>query len=70
MTDIAPPPVTAAGSPFRLKTDQVFLRTTGAPLLAGNSVRILKDARENYPAWQEAMLLSITGVAAAMQSTG
>ena len=55
MTDIAPPPVTAAGSPFRLKTDQVFLRTTGAPLLAGNSVRILKDARENYPAWQEAI---------------
>jgi cardiolipin synthase len=55
VTDIAPPPQTAAGSPLRLKTDQVFLRTTGAPLIAGNSLRILKDAKENYPAWLEAI---------------
>jgi len=55
VTDISPPPQTAAGSPLRLKTDQVFLRTTGAPLLAGNSVRILKDAEQNYPAWHEAI---------------
>ena len=55
MTDISPPPQTAAGTPLRLNTDQVFLRTTGAPLIAGNSLRILKDAKENYPAWHEAI---------------
>ncbi len=30
-------------------------RTAGAPLVTGNSVRILKDATENYPAWFEAI---------------
>jgi cardiolipin synthase len=55
VTDIRPPPQTAAGSALRLKTDQAFLRTTGSPLIAGNSLRILKDAKENYPAWQEAI---------------
>jgi len=55
VTDITPPPPTAAGSALRLNTDQAFLRTTGAPLIAGNSLRILKDAKENYPAWLEAI---------------
>jgi cardiolipin synthase len=55
VTDISPPPQIATGSPFRLKTDQVFLRTTGAPLIAGNSIRILRDAKENYPAWLQAI---------------
>ena len=55
MTDITPPPPTAAGSALRLNTDQAFLRTTGAPLIAGNSLRILKDAKENYPAWLQAI---------------
>ena len=55
MTDISPPPQAAAGSALRLNTDQAFLRTTGAPLIAGNSLRILKDAKENYPAWLEAI---------------
>jgi cardiolipin synthase A/B len=55
VTDISPPPQAAAGSALRLKTDQAFLRTTGAPLIAGNSLRILKDAKENYPAWLEAI---------------
>jgi len=30
-------------------------RTAGAPLVTGNRVRILKDARENYPAWLDAI---------------
>jgi cardiolipin synthase A/B len=30
-------------------------RTAGAPLVTGNSVRILKDAGENYPAWLDAI---------------
>jgi cardiolipin synthase len=36
-------------------TDQVFSRTAGAPLVHGNRVEILEDARENYPAWLEAI---------------
>jgi len=36
-------------------SDQVFSRTAGALLIPGNSLRILQDARENYPAWLEAI---------------
>jgi cardiolipin synthase A/B len=42
-------------SPIRLVAEQVFSRAAGAPLQRGNSVRVLKDAKENYPAWLEAM---------------
>lgn len=35
--------------------EQVFSRTAGAPLIPGNRVEILQDARENYPAWLEAI---------------
>jgi cardiolipin synthase len=42
-------------SPMRLLAEQVFSRTAGAPLVPGNNIRLLKDARENYPAWLEAM---------------
>ncbi len=42
-------------SPIRLLAEQVFSRTAGAALERGNSVRILKDAGENYPAWIEAI---------------
>lgn len=41
--------------PSRLLAEQVFSRTAGAPLVAGNRVRLLKDATENYPAWIEAL---------------
>jgi cardiolipin synthase len=34
---------------------QAFSRTAGAPLVTGNSIRLLKDAEENYPAWFEAI---------------
>jgi cardiolipin synthase len=30
-------------------------RAAGGPLVAGNSVRILKDAAQKYPAWLEAI---------------
>src|SRR5262245_56153849 len=30
-------------------------RVAGAPLVKGNRVRLLRDARENYPAWLEAI---------------
>lgn len=34
---------------------RAFSRAAGAPLIDGNSVRILKDARENFPAWLAAI---------------
>ena len=50
----------AATRPFdtlatRILADQAFSRTAGAPLIHGNAVSILRDARENYPAWTAAM---------------
>ncbi|HVN23657.1 MAG TPA: phospholipase D-like domain-containing protein [Syntrophorhabdales bacterium] len=40
---------------FRRLAEQALSRTAGAPLIAGNAIRLLKDAKENYPAWLEAM---------------
>jgi len=42
-------------STLRLLATQAFSRTAGAPLVPGNRVRLLRDARENYPAWLEAI---------------
>lgn len=36
--------------------NQAFSRAAGAPLVGGNSVRLLKDAKENYPAWLDAIM--------------
>ena len=41
--------------PARVLANQAFTRAAGAPLVDGNQVRLLKDARENYPAWLEAI---------------
>ena len=35
--------------------DRALLRATGAPRSDGNAVRLLRDARENYPAWLAAI---------------
>jgi cardiolipin synthase len=35
--------------------DQAFSRAAGAPLVSGNSVHLLLDANENYPAWLDAI---------------
>jgi cardiolipin synthase len=35
--------------------DQAFTRAAGAPLVAGNAVRLLRNAAENYPAWLAAI---------------
>lgn len=40
---------------LRARADQVFRRSAGAPLVGGNQVRVLRDARENYPAWEQAI---------------
>jgi cardiolipin synthase len=42
-------------SPIRLLAEQPLSRTASAPLVPGNSVKLLKDAKENYPAWLAAM---------------
>ncbi|MCC7125752.1 MAG: cardiolipin synthase B [Acidobacteria bacterium] len=42
-------------SSLRLLADQAFSRAAGAPLVAGNRVTLLRDARENYPAWLDAI---------------
>ena len=34
---------------------QAFSRSAGAPLIGGNCVRLLIDAKENYPAWLDAI---------------
>jgi cardiolipin synthase len=39
----------------RSLADQAFSRAAGAPLIEGNSVELLRDATENYPAWLEAI---------------
>src|SRR5581483_2593900 len=38
-------------SSARALAEQAFSRAAGAPLVAGNSVRLLIDAAQNYPAW-------------------
>ena len=40
---------------LRQLADQAFSRAAGAPLVGGNAVRILRDAAENYPAWEAAI---------------
>ena len=35
--------------------EQAFTRAAGGPLITGNSVRLLRDAAENYPAWLDAI---------------
>ena len=39
----------------RALIDQAFTRATGAALVPGNGVRLLRDAAENYPAWLRAI---------------
>lgn len=48
-------PSPETGRHVRVLAEQAFSRAAGAPLVPGNSVRILKDAGENYPAWLDAM---------------
>ena len=45
----------AAVASVRTLSDHAFSRAAGAPLIEGNCVRLLKDARENYPAWLDAI---------------
>ena len=42
-------------SSLRLLANQALSRAAGAPLVGGNRVKLLRDARENYPAWLDAI---------------
>ena len=48
-------PANEETSVLRLLADQAFSRTAGAPLVQGNEIKLLRDARENYPPWIEAI---------------
>ncbi len=59
----APPPASPHNSAcedesitaLRELADRAFLRASGAHRVGGNRVRLLTDARENYPAWLDAI---------------
>ena len=53
----APPLIAtmADSTVLRRLADQVFSRVVGAPLVRGNTVRLLRDAAANYPAWLTAI---------------
>ncbi|HWS53427.1 MAG TPA: phospholipase D-like domain-containing protein [Pyrinomonadaceae bacterium] len=53
MATQAHPTAEIESSPQRQLVEQAYARATGAPLVLGNRVRLLKDAAENYPAWLE-----------------
>jgi cardiolipin synthase len=44
-----------ARDPLRGSAEHAFSRAAGAPLVAGNRVRLLRDSTENYPAWLGAL---------------
>jgi cardiolipin synthase A/B len=46
---------TESTAEVRTLADQAFSRAAGAPIIPGNHIRLLKDARENYPAWLDAI---------------
>jgi cardiolipin synthase A/B len=48
-------PTAEVARPPRELIEQAYARATGAPLVHGNRVRLLRDAEENYPAWLEAI---------------
>jgi cardiolipin synthase len=54
---VRPPPLEAGSAlaEVRALANQAFSRAAGAPLIPGNHVRLLRDARENYPAWLQAI---------------
>jgi cardiolipin synthase len=52
---IAPSPTDGADSSTRILLDRALSRATGARLVPGNDVRLLRDATENYPAWLDAI---------------
>ena len=48
--------------PSDVLLDQAFTRVTGASATSGNKIVLLKDARENYPAWLRAIASARTSI--------
>jgi len=56
MTATLPIDVAVPAAPSeRSLLEQAFSRAAGTPRVTGNSVRLLRNAAENYPAWLEAI---------------
>jgi cardiolipin synthase len=53
--DITAPPTPRDRAALRGLAERALTRAAGGPLVAGNAVRVLDDARENYPAWLDAV---------------
>lgn len=53
MSQSTPPAVSLPS--LRALAEQALSRAAGTPLVAGNRVRLLRDATENYPAWLNAI---------------
>ncbi len=53
--DFPVPPGGDVQRALRVFADQAFSRAAGAPLIPSNHVRVLRDAKENYSAWMEAI---------------
>jgi cardiolipin synthase A/B len=53
--DVLSPSTGEVQRALRSLADQAFSRTAGAPLVCGNKIQLLRDARENYTAWKEAI---------------
>ncbi len=54
-TNASAPRGIALDAPVRRLAEQALSRAAGAPLIGGNSVKLLIDARENYAAWLAAL---------------
>ncbi|MCC7010090.1 MAG: cardiolipin synthase B [Acidobacteria bacterium] len=54
-TAVRPGPAPRDLETLRTLADQAFSRAAGAPLITGNHVDVLRDATENYPAWERAI---------------
>ncbi len=55
MPTAEPPTRTPPGPLLSELLEDPFSRAAGAPRIRGNAVRLLRDARENYPAWLDAI---------------
>jgi cardiolipin synthase A/B len=55
MTAAPHPTARTPMAPLRLLAQQAFSRVAGAPLIPGNQVELLIDARANFDAWLEAI---------------
>ena len=44
-----------ARTDVRRFADRAFSRAAGAALIEGNSIRLLRNAAQNYPAWLDAI---------------